>query len=351
MFRKEKPKVSVCIPVFRTEKYLDSCLESVALQNFPGIEIIVVDDSGRTSENGTLSAEKIVKSFRKSIKSKGISIKFIKHGENKGLLEARRTALYESSGGYIMFLDSDDTLPFCAVKTLYENALESGADIVHGKANAVLKINGTEKRLSEMKRKAENVFQGVLSGRDIFDGFLVSGNHSGFLWGKIFRRSLCFSAFEMIPPCWCVFGEDFLAYFFMSFFAEKYSGIEKTVYNYSVDTGVSSAREITDLNEWKKVCSTSSVFTVIFTCTYEKKCGGDQNFHINGENCIALSSVESERLREICRSYAQNNLMQLKKAVSPCLYEEARNELFAWWGENMILDIEKTLEAAEEENR
>lgn len=362
MLRKEKPLVSVLIPVFGTEKYLESCLESVALQDFQGIEIIVVDDSGKTSsvqmkkgeesakenpENLCLSAEQIVKSFRKKHGIKKNALRLIKHKENKGLLEARRTALYEASAGHIMFVDSDDTLPPGAVKVLYEKALLQEACIVHGKAAAVLKENGSEKRLQEMKKKAENVFQGGLSGRDIFDGFLVSGNHSGFLWGKIFRRSVLVSAFERIPPCWCVFGEDFLSYFFISFFAEKYAGIEEIVYNYSVDTGISSAKKIADINEWKKICSAASVFTVIFSGTEEKSEGSLQDSSSGDESRIPLSFEESERLRQICRSYALNNLMQLKKAVLPSLYQDARKELCLWWGENMISDIEKSMEEAE----
>lgn len=342
MFKKPQPKVSVCIPVCGTEKYLAECLESVAAQDFYGTEILIVDDSGKAGE-----AEKIAKEFRKKNKKRKISVKFIAHAENKGLVEARRTAIYEASGDFIMFLDSDDVLPADAIKTLFSTAERTKADIVHGKANVCFKEGSVEaefasqtsrdsspqqeafppqskKRFEEMREKAEKVFDGELFGRQIFDGFLTGINHSAFLWGKIFTRELCLEAFSRIPPVYCVFGEDFLTYFFLSLLAQKYVGIAEKVYNYFADTGISSSRKINSLDEWRKVCSTASVFTILLSWIEE--------------NAGEISNEEADKVREMCRWYAANNLGQLEKAVAPELQEEARRMLCDYWGEEMIND-------------
>lgn len=353
MFKKTQPKVSVCIPVCGTEKYLAECLESVAAQDFDGTEILIVDDSGKTGE-----AEKIAKEFRRKSKKRKISVKFIAHAENKGLVEARRTAVYEASGDFIMFLDNDDVLPANAIKTLFATAERTKADIVHGKANVCFKEGSVQvefasqasrdsspqmgvsalrsepqgkcfppqikKRFEVMREKAEKVFVGELFGRQIFDGFLTEVNHSAFLWGKIFTRELCLEAFSRIPPVYCAFGEDFLTYFFLSILARKYAGIEEKVYNYFADTGISSTRKIDSLEEWRKVCSTAGVFTVLLSWIEE--------------NAGEISEEEADKVREMCRWYAANNLVQLENAVVPELQEEARRMLCDYWGEKMIND-------------
>lgn len=176
-----------------------------------------------------------------------------------------------------------------------------------------------------MDRKANKVFDGTLEGREIIDGFLVDANHSGFLWGKIFTRELCLEAFGQIPPVWCTMGEDFLAYFFLSLLANKYEGIEETVYCYNADTGISSNKKISSLEEWEKVCSTAGVFTVILSWIEE--------------NPGRITVQEADSVRGMCRWYAANNLAQLERAVASGLKEDAYRMLCDYWGGNMIESV------------
>lgn len=341
MFTKKAPKVSVCIPVFGTEKSLASCLESVASQNFDGTEIIVVDDGSFVKsakfENNKIkmSAQKIVKDFKKNHKNQHLNIKFIQHEKNKGLVEARRSAVYEAEGEYILFVDSDDTLSENAINTLLETSQKSGADIVQGKANVCLEdfknsadFEINQKRFDDMNKKSNCVFLGELFAREIFDGFLLEANHSGFLWGKLFKRELLLEVFDKIPPTFCVFAEDFLTYFFISLFAKKYFGIEEKVYNYFVNTGISSSKKIESLEEWQKVCSTASVFTILFSWI-------EENPHLTQEEILSVKNM--------CKYYAKNNLLQLEKCVVPQIQDEAKKMLCEFWGEKIIKSLEMSL--------
>lgn len=359
-----KTKISICIPVYNTEKYLFLCLESIAKQiskeNQFKIEIIVVDDSSiledshiKHENDGLETAEKIVKDFRKKNKKQKISVKFIAHERNKGLVEARRTAIYESSGDYIMFVDSDDFLPNDSIKPLFEVAQKTGADIVQGKTNICWKKEGRcgdssslegevenatrlergegfppllKNRFNEMNEKANSVFIGELFENQVFEAFLLEGKISGFLWGKIFTRKICFEAFSQIPPTYCTFGEDFLTFFFLSHFAKKYVGIENYVYNYFIDSGISSNKKIESLEEWQKICSTASVFTILFSWIKE--------------NRDKITEEEANKVRDLCILYAKNNLAQLKKAVVTELQEDAYKMLCDFWGENMIKKVD-----------
>lgn len=90
-------KVSIIIPVYNTEKYLEECIESVITQTYKDLEIILVDDGA------TDSSPEICEYYAK----KDSRIQVI-HKENGGLSDARNTGIRNCNGDYVMFLDSDD---------------------------------------------------------------------------------------------------------------------------------------------------------------------------------------------------------------------------------------------------
>ena len=92
------PKISVIIPVYNVEKYLSECLDSIVNQTFKDIEVICVNDC---STDNSLS---ILKEYA----SKDKRIKIISISSNRGCGYARKIALREASGEYILLCDSDD---------------------------------------------------------------------------------------------------------------------------------------------------------------------------------------------------------------------------------------------------
>lgn len=327
---KEIPSISICIPVYGTEKVLSRCLESIVEQDFSNLEVIVVDDASvGTDENG-YSCKKIVKNVLGKAK---IPYSYISHNVNLGIAETRRDCVTWSNGKYIFFFDSDDFLEnphFLSV--LYETAEKEGADIVNSRAlcystnpvkmGPVLKVQ---------QQKMDVIVIGPISGnRSVFDSFLVEKKHLGYLWAKLIRRDLLVKAFEQIPCTFCTMGEDLLIYFFVSLFARKYYGIEEKCYRYSVDEGVSSEQTIRDMDRWYKVCSASSVFTVIFGYIQE---------HYDD-----FTVTERNAARRIGNGFLLNNLKQLKMRVVPELQEEAYKLLCEMWGTEYVHAIEKAAE-------
>lgn len=112
-------KVTMVIPVYNVEKYLDRCMASVLGQTYKNLEIILVDD-GSTDGSG----EKCDK-----YKEKDSRIKVI-HQENAGLSAARNAALDIMAGDYVMFIDSDDKVDRQIVELLLEDMHQYGCDIV-----------------------------------------------------------------------------------------------------------------------------------------------------------------------------------------------------------------------------
>ena len=340
--QKSFPKISVCIPVFSSEPYLARCLRSVYTQDFSDFEIVIVNDGSCGRDENGLNCKKIVKlaqkeakKFRKQNKLPPLSFNYIEHRNNLGLLEARRSAVQSACGEYICILDSDDELAEGALSQMAA-LFASGADIIQGKTEVFSDDEQNpevQKRIDSVKNRANNNFTGELlnsdSGLQIFDGYLLEKNHSGFLWGKLIRREVYLAALSNIPFTRCVFAEDFLQYFFIAYEAKKYLGIEKAVYRYRVDTGISSSMKISDLVRWEQVCSTANVFTIIFEAvkSFPKP----------------LNLEQMEALRAQSRSYLANNLKQLHEAVIPELQKEARAMLCDYWGEDFVQLAEKSL--------
>lgn len=113
------PEISVIIPVYKVERYLDACVESVVGQTFTDLEIILVDD-GSPDRSPQMCDAWAAKDPR---------IKVI-HQRNGGLSAARNSGLDIATGAYIAFVDSDDRLKPEALQRAWKARQETGADLV-----------------------------------------------------------------------------------------------------------------------------------------------------------------------------------------------------------------------------
>ena len=115
-----KCKLSIIVPVYGVEKYIDKCLNSLVKQSLKEIEVIVVNDG--TKDNSQKIIDKYVKKYPDKIKS------YIK--ENGGQGSARNYGLEKANGEYIGYVDSDDFVEKDMYKKLYNKAKENNYDIV-----------------------------------------------------------------------------------------------------------------------------------------------------------------------------------------------------------------------------
>lgn len=116
-------KVSVIIPVYNAEKYLQECLNSICNQTLKDIEIICINDCS-TDNSLTILQE---------YASRDMRIKIIDFNENKGAAAARNAGIDAAYGDYIGFVDSDDFIDLDFYEKLYNKAVETNADAVKGK--------------------------------------------------------------------------------------------------------------------------------------------------------------------------------------------------------------------------
>lgn len=117
-------KISVIIPIYNAEKYLDSCIQSVLNQTYSMWELILIDD-GSTDQSGAIADkyERIEKRVR------------VVHKENAGVSNARNQGLDIAKGEYVAFLDADDELTQDCLEKMLTIAIDEQADIVAGRSS------------------------------------------------------------------------------------------------------------------------------------------------------------------------------------------------------------------------
>lgn len=165
-------KVSVIIPVYKVEKYLKRCLESVVNQTYKNIEIILVNDGSPDKCGEICDAYARIDSRIKVI-----------HKENGGLSSARNAALDIVSGEYIMFVDSDDWISEDSLEQLYEY-IDADYDIINFKFSFVKE---NSKELVEMHNDIKDGYKCDLI---TYIDKLFSGELNFFIWNKLYKKNL-----------------------------------------------------------------------------------------------------------------------------------------------------------------
>lgn len=163
-------KVSIIIPVYNGEKYIEKCLKSVMQQTYKDIEIIVINDGSKDNTN------KIIQAY----KEKDKRILYLVQ-ENRGVSASRNKAIQKATGEYIVFVDADDTINEDYVEVLVQTIEKENVDIVAcGYTDisiyGVLKLNDFYKG---------NV---LLSKNDFINDIFIGVG--GTLWGKIFKNKI-----------------------------------------------------------------------------------------------------------------------------------------------------------------
>lgn len=114
-------KISVIVPIYNVEAYLERCLDSLAAQIYENLEILLIDDC--STDKSAVIAQKYAQENPKMFR-------FIKRENNGGLSAARNTGIAEANGKWFAFVDSDDWVTEDYISAMYETAKRDGADIV-----------------------------------------------------------------------------------------------------------------------------------------------------------------------------------------------------------------------------
>lgn len=164
-------KVSVIVPVYNTEKYLEKCLNSLVNQTLDAIEIIVVNDGSPDI------SQRIIDEFS----SKYPQIKaFTK--ENGGLSDARNFGIEKAKGAYIGFVDSDDTVALEMFEEMYTKSQEHNSEIVICDLQKVNERGENFRSLPQSSQLPEKII--------LKEDFTIFGEMSCFACNKLFKAEL-----------------------------------------------------------------------------------------------------------------------------------------------------------------
>lgn len=171
-----KIKVSVIIPVYNAEKFIERCLESVIHQSLSDIELIIVNDG---SKDGSLD-------ILRKYKNQYSNVVLIEQ-ENTGQGVARNRAIEVAQGDFLSFVDSDDYIEKDMLKILYQNAIENDADIVVCNWD---EIDENDQVLNYIDH--EYYHNKIFDSKEIIKEFLNGEDQliEGFSWNKLIKRSL-----------------------------------------------------------------------------------------------------------------------------------------------------------------
>ena len=216
--------VSVLIPVYGVEQYIERCARSLFEQTYSNLEYVFVNDC---------TPDKSIEVLRKAVENypgRKAHVRIIDHERNRGLAAARNTALDNATGEFVCHVDSDDWLELDAIEKMVEKQLATEADIVSGNM-LVHTIWGVEEYYEPKYNNKEERLLGMLP---------ASLNHN--LIRRIIRRSL-FDDNHVRALEGCNMAEDLYFMVRICWFAERFSTIDSFVYHYDLNRQNSYTRE------------------------------------------------------------------------------------------------------------
>ena len=209
-----KPTVSIIVPIYNAQNYLNRCIDSILNQEYTDFELLLADD-GSTDSSGAICDAYAASDSRVCVI----------HKENTGVSDTRNTAIRQAKGTYLQFLDSDDWIVPDATKLLVRAATEHHCDLV---ISDFYRVAG-----ERVSHKGDIEEDGVLT-REEFASHMMENPadfYYGVLWNKLYRRDLIekYDLHMNTSISWC---EDFLFNLEYILHADVFYALQVPIYYY-----------------------------------------------------------------------------------------------------------------------
>lgn len=216
--------ITLVLPVYNVEEYLDKCLSTIFNQTFKDFELIIVNDGA------TDNSDKIIKSYI----NKFSNIIYLEQ-KNQGQSVARNNAIKKASGEYIIFIDSDDFLDLTMLEKMYNLAITNESDAV---------ICG-HKELYEKSKRIVDVKLPIIPSK-IYDGIEVANlmlecKIMGVTWNKLLKTELVKKTPIYFEPG--RYTQDWYPMFKIISNCKKISFVNETLYTYIIRDGSTTSKK------------------------------------------------------------------------------------------------------------
>ncbi len=202
--------ISVIVPIYNVEKYLQKCVDSIINQTYKNLEIILVDDGSPDN------CPKMCDDYAE----KDSRIKVV-HKENGGLSDARNVGMEVATGEYVSFIDSDDYISLDFYETLLETIVDNDSDIVEC---GVVKFYENEK----FDKYNDDLKVTNYDTVDALDGLISESPFKQHVWNKLYKSNIALD----IPYAVGKLNEDEFWTYQIFGKAKKVTRINKTMYYY-----------------------------------------------------------------------------------------------------------------------
>lgn len=210
--RSDSVKVSVIVPVYNVEKFIERCTESLLAQTMKEAEFIFVDDA---SPDGSMA---VVRKCEERHPERAGQVRILRHDVNKGLPAARNTGLEAAVGQYIFHCDSDDYADPGMLEALYGEAISKDADAVW--CDWYLSFGRNERYMRQPSYDTpEDALKGMLAGAMKFN-----------VWNKLAKRTL-YTDNGIVFPAGYGMGEDMTVMMLFAS-AKKVAYLPEAFYHY-----------------------------------------------------------------------------------------------------------------------
>ena len=157
--RNKTPSISVIVPIYNSDKYLQRCIDSILSQDFEDFELLLIDD-GSTDNSGDICDKYAEKDMRVRVF----------HKKNGGVSSARNLGIENAKGEWVVFIDSDDWVDITMLEKLYKNAVVTLNNSMFLAYNPALNFANTENFSQYIHLKFEIlllIFQEVIQHYDV----------------------------------------------------------------------------------------------------------------------------------------------------------------------------------------
>ncbi len=208
-----KDLISIIVPIYNVEKYLNKCIESIVNQTYENIEIILIDDG--SNDNSGIICDEYAKKDNRII---------VVHKENGGVSSARNKGLKIAKGEWISFVDADDWIEQIFCQTLLNKVTQEQADIALCGYNRI-----TDNRIEKINANNQEVF---LNSNEYLVKSLNPQTGFGFCHMKLIKKEVLksISFNERIEV-----GEDALFNIQLSTYIKKAVFLKQPLYNYRIN--------------------------------------------------------------------------------------------------------------------
>ncbi len=204
-------KVSVIVPIYNAEKYIERCVNSLLAQSYPELELVFVNDHS-SDDSMTL--------LRRLLENASCDAKIIENEKNLGCSASRKIGMMAASGDYIINIDSDDYVDSRFVELLADKAIHNNSDVVvcdmvydYGDKQVIRHIQPVDNHLELLAR-------------------MLSGVVHSCWWNKLIRKSLV-SEYDLYPIPQVTLGEDKVVTTRIIYYATQVDFVPQPLYYYN----------------------------------------------------------------------------------------------------------------------